>query len=130
TMQDTLFEQLLKNHKGIIYKVSRLYSDDASDQADLMQEIMINIWTAIPRFKGNAKESTWIYRIALNTSINQLKKKKKRKSVITSLAEIPFELPDNTHEPEREEMFKQMYQDIKSLPWIDKSVVLLYLENK
>ncbi len=66
-MED-LFLIDIQNNQNIIYKVCNLYRDSREDQEDLFQEIVYQLWKSYPGFKGESKLSSWIYRIALNTS--------------------------------------------------------------
>ena len=68
----------IKENEGIIYKVTRIYSNNTEDQNDLYQEIVYQLWKSYNSFKGNSKISTWMHRSALNTAISNLKKEKRR----------------------------------------------------
>ena len=72
------FIQDIKENEGIIYKVTRIYSNNTEDQNDSYQEIVHQLWKSYNSFKGNSKISTWMYRSALNTAISNLKKEKRR----------------------------------------------------
>ena len=82
--QQKQFIQDIKTNEGIIYKVARVYSKTPEDLKDLYQEIVYQMWKSYKGFKGNSKISTWMYRIALNTSISHLKKEKKRGNEIST----------------------------------------------
>jgi RNA polymerase sigma-70 factor (ECF subfamily) len=66
--QRQLFDDWLHQHKGILFKIIRAYAVSAYDQDDLFQEISLQLWRSIPDFRGEAKPSTWIYRVALYTA--------------------------------------------------------------
>ena len=68
------FEDLLKQHGGIIRKVAFGYARNESDRNDLMQDILLQLWKAYPRYSPDRPFSTWMYRIALNVSISYLRK--------------------------------------------------------
>jgi RNA polymerase sigma-70 factor (ECF subfamily) len=70
------FLKLIEQHRGILVKICSLYARLPEEREDLFQEIIIQLWKAWPSFKGMSKFSTWRYRIALNTSISGLRKKK------------------------------------------------------
>ncbi|MHA7831747.1 MAG: sigma-70 family RNA polymerase sigma factor [Flagellimonas sp.] len=72
----TKFVRDIRANEGIIYKASRLYANTVKDQKDLFQEIVYQLWKSYGSFKENAKVSTWMYHVALNTAINSLKKEK------------------------------------------------------
>lgn len=71
------FLTAINKHKGILYKVSRMYFDNLEDQEDLFQEIILQLWKSLHTFKGNCAFSSWMYRVALNTAIVFFKKKEK-----------------------------------------------------
>jgi RNA polymerase sigma factor (sigma-70 family) len=119
------FIQLLNKHQNIIHKVCSIYMDTPADKEDLFQEVTLQAWKAYPSFRGDAKFSTWLYRVALNTAITFFRKEKKQ--VPTFSTEI---FPDTTdyHNP-IEEQVKAMYKAIGELSKIDKALVMLYLED-
>lgn len=124
---DKTFIQLLNQHQKIIHKVCNLYLNWQEDKEDLFQEITLQAWKAYGQFRGDAKFSTWLYRVALNTAITYFRKDKK-KDFIDSVAE----LPDHFHSAEKdsiEEKTQAMYKAIGTLSKIDKAIVMLYLED-
>src|SRR5690349_21286350 len=68
------FEGLLEQHGGIIRKVAFVYARNESDRNDLMQDILLQLWKAYPRYSPDRPFSTWMYRIALNVPISYLRK--------------------------------------------------------
>src|SRR4030095_6033576 len=72
------FIRVIKENEGIIFKIAILYAADRDDQKDLYQEIVYQLWRSFDSFRSESKISTWIYRIALNTSITHLRKEKRR----------------------------------------------------
>ncbi|PTM06303.1 MAG: hypothetical protein DA405_00520 [Bacteroidetes bacterium] len=75
------FVALLEENAGIIYKVTRIYARNSDDAEDLRQEVIYQAWRSYPRFKGESKFSTWLYKIALNTALTHKAKEEKRKSI-------------------------------------------------
>lgn len=71
------FISLLEAHSGIIYKVTRIYAKNATDEQDLRQEVVYQAWRSYANFKGASKFSTWLYRVALNTALTHVKKDNK-----------------------------------------------------
>lgn len=69
------FINLLTLHKALIYKVCFMYTSNQEDLNDLYQEVVVNLWCSYPGFRNESKLSTWIYRVALNTCISDLRKK-------------------------------------------------------
>ena len=114
---------LVTHHQALIYKVCHLYADSADDVEDLFQEIVVNLWQAYPRFDGRAKVTTWMYRVALNTAISQLRRHKKRPNLQTldHNVTLPVQLQD--------EQSRQLYVAIKQLNRIEKAIITLYLDG-
>ena len=72
--KESEFVSLLEEHSGIIYKVTRIYAKNATDEQDLRQEVIYQAWHSYGNFKGASKFSTWLYRVALNTALTHAKK--------------------------------------------------------
>lgn len=125
--QEKEFVALIQNNEGILYKMTRLYANNTEDQKDLYQEIVYQLWKGFNTFRGDAKLSTWIYRIALNTALLYLKNKKK-KGYNTSLDRIV--LVNENYDPVLEERLKILYANIGELGEVDKGIVFLFLEGK
>lgn len=128
-MQDkTAFVAIIKENEGILYKITRVYTDTTEDQKDLYQEIVYQLWKSFDSFKGNSKISTWMYRIALNTSIASLNKRKKKVQQVN----LDFELLHVIEEKDTiiEEQLNLLYKTIKQLNVIEKGLILLFLEGK
>jgi RNA polymerase sigma factor (sigma-70 family) len=121
------FIALLNEHQRIIHKVCNLYMDAHADREDLFQEITLQAWKAYAGFRGDAKFSTWLYRVALNTAITFFRKEK-RKPDIYSTESVPDMSGNETYDP-IEEQVKAMYTAIGDLSKIDKAIVMLYLDD-
>ena len=105
-----------------------MYAYNQSNREDLFQDIVMQLWKSFPSFRGASKISTWLYRVAINTSISVLRKKK---DFIHSYE--PGALPANiadTGESETEEQLKELYSAINLLNEIEKAIVMLYLEDR
>jgi len=124
-MDETQFLALIKEHQRIIHKICYLYRDSREDREDLFQEITFQLWKAWPAFKGDAKISTWIYRIALNTAIAVFRKNK------PDIEYAPV-LPDIPEEQQNEELAlrqEQLFAALKLLNDNEKAIITLYLED-
>ena len=113
----------------MLYKVCRVYCFTEEDRQDLFQEIVIQLWRSWPRFRGESKFSTWLYRIALNTAISDLRKQRRRPSPV-DIAGIPIPLQELPHSGEEAEQLQQLYAAIDKLSEIEKALVMLYLEDR
>ena len=122
------FTKIIKENESLIFKVARLYTNSTEDRDDLFQEIVIQIWKAFGTFKNDSKASTWMYRIALNTAISGLRKKKKQISW-SSLDKTALNYSEAQSDGQNDKL-EFLYQCIKELNEFDKGIILLYLENK
>lgn len=113
----------------MLYKICNLYAFTVHDRQDLFQEMIIQLWKSFPSFRNEAKFSTWLYRIALNTALAGLRKKK---NVVSNVepADLPFALQDIQYNNEIEERIKQLHDAIKLLSEVEKAIVMLYLEDR
>ena len=129
TDQQEAFIRLVDQHRGILHKVCRLYCFTDTDRQDLFQEIVIQLWRSYPRFRGDAKFSTWLYRIALNTAISDLRKQRPP-TTPTSPDQLPTELQDIQYSGEKEQQLQLLYTAIDRLTEVEKALTMLYLEDK
>jgi len=113
----------------MLYKVCRLYCFTEPDRQDLFQEIVIQLWRSYASFRGEAKFSTWLYRIALNTAISGLRKQQRLISP-TDPGQLPTELQDIQYPAEKEEQLQLLYAAIEQLSEVEKALTMLYLEDK
>ena len=131
TEVNTLIEQeflkVVREYERVIYKVCYLYTNPNAPLNDLYQDVILNLWKAFPKFRKECKISTWIYRIALNTCISFFRKEKNVPEIVRLTREIDWTIEE--HDPINE-MLKQMYGMINQLGQLDKSIILLYLEDK
>ncbi len=124
-MDETQFLVLIKEHQGIIHKICRLYRDIREDREDLFQEITFQLWKSRQTFKNDAKISTWIYRIALNTAIATYRKRKEAIEYGPVLPDVVEEQPDEALALRQERLFNAL----KQLDDGDKAIITLYLED-
>ena len=121
------FVRQVQTNQGIIQKICRLYGQTQPDREDPFQEIVVQLWKAVPKFRGESKFSTWMYRVALNTAISDFRKRKRSLPVSeTEGLDIKSELNDGNNE----EKLNSLYAAISRLPEIDKAIVMLYLEDR
>lgn len=122
------FLEILSNYQGILHKVNLIYFRNATEREDNFQEIIYQLWKSYPDLRNKDSVGSWIYAVSINTSISRLKKKER--------IEYREELPESmdTYDIEeattRENDFRLLLQAISNLNKIDKSIMLLYLEEK
>jgi RNA polymerase sigma-70 factor (ECF subfamily) len=130
SQQDQLFERWMRDHRGLIYRVVMLYASEAAAQEDLYQEIALALWRSIPRFEGRSLESTWIYRVALNTALSS-RRAADRRPWTTTFEEVGAagSAGEPRIAPEPDGQVAWLYDRIRTLSPIDRSLVLLYLDG-
>lgn len=121
------FIQSLAQHQNIVHKVCNLYMNDVQDRKDLFQEIVLGAWKGFANFRGDAKFSTWLYRVALNIAITFYRKEKKQLAVSAYSDQYNDAFHDS--EPAEDEQLAAMHRAIGDLSAIDKGLVMLYLED-
>lgn len=122
------FLEILSNYQGILHKVSFVYFKNKHDREDNLQEIIFQLWKSYPNLKNHNSIGSWIYAVSINTSISRVKKV----SRIEYRETIP-ELPDKSNvidEISMSESLKLLLNAIYNLDELDKSIMLLYLEEK
>lgn len=124
-MDEQPFLVLIQEHQGIIHKICRLYRDSKEDREDLFQEITYQLWKSFPSFKGEAKVSTWMYRIALNTAIASFRKKRLDVEYHQVLPDLPDEEVDEEYAIRQESLFATL----KQLNESERAIVALYLDD-
>lgn len=123
------FEEQIREHEPLLHKVCRMYATATVDRQDLFQDIIVQLWQAYPKFKGEAKFSTWLYRVAINTAISG---RRKKKDFVTSYepANLPAHLgeEDGNHN-EDEQRLQQLHNAVNRLNEVEKAIVMLYMED-
>lgn len=124
-MTETEFLEEVKSNQGIIYKLVGLYANDTEEKKDLYQEILLNAWKSIKNFRGEAKFSTWLYRVSLNTIITH-----KRKRTVVDYKESTEELaPAVQHSSLQNERAAALQKAIRQLAETDRALVSLHLDG-
>src|SRR5450432_433138 len=124
---EKIFTDSIKQNQKIIFKVCSLYMDNEQDKKDLFQEILLAAWKGFRNFRGDAKFSTWLYRVALNTAITFYRKEKRQIETAVyqeHYAGIISDIPRG-----EDEQLTAMHKAIADLSKIDKGFVMLYLED-
>ncbi|UUC44141.1 RNA polymerase sigma factor [Flavobacterium cerinum] len=124
---ETHFIDLIEKHKGILCRIVQLYAYNREDREDLQQDIIIQLWKSYPSFRGESKFSTWMYRVAVNTSITYIKQEK-RKPKANYTENFP-EIRDTPYNDEKDIQSKAFFEALQTLKPIEKALMFLYLEN-
>ena len=122
---EKVFVKQIQKHQGILHKICFVYSNNTADKEDLYQEIVLQLWKSYSSFRKEAKFSTWMYRVALNTAITLNKKASKFKTKVLISDDYTVEQVDDYSED-----IKILYRAISKLSKIEKAIILLWLEEK
>ena len=119
------FTRMVNEHKRTIYTVCYMFSKDVDEVNDLFQEVLIRLWNGFDTFRGESDVKTWIWRVSLNTCINQEKKKSRLGQRVDLSVDInPYE--DDGRDAQQ---IRQLYNRINRLGLVDRSIILLWLEG-
>ena len=120
------FLELIQRHQSIIHKICFVYCNRSHDREDLQQEIILQLWKSFPSFQEKAAFSTWMYRVALNTAINQTR----RPGLFIDTSSSLEHSYDPSESYQLSEEIQILYQAISRLRKIEKAIILLWLEEK
>lgn len=121
------FTQMVLDNRQIIFKVCYIYTSDEYTIEELSQECMLNLWRAYPRFRGDSKTSTWIYRVAMNTCISYMRRSSSRPQTIA----LPFDLQSElSTDGDRGYYLRELYTMINQLGKLERALILLWLEDR
>ena len=126
---ETKFLSDFEQNQNIAHKICRIYTTNQSAHNDLFQEITIQVWKNYSKFRGDAKFSTWMYRVALNTAIS-LYRKSTRRVKTQDITDIAYKIKSTDYDDTEEVHLKALYKAIQNLNDIDKALIFLYLEDK
>jgi len=117
--------ELIGQHRGIILKLTGLYATDAEDLADMYQDILMQAWKAFPSYRGEAKFSTWLYRVCLNTLLSARRKKQLPVTGLDHHSEsLSASAPAN-----RSEEIQRLHTAIRTLSPTDRAIISLHLDG-
>jgi RNA polymerase sigma factor (sigma-70 family) len=121
------FLKAIELHKGILYKVSRMYFDKPEDQQDLVQEIILQLWKSLNSFEGKSEFSSWMYRVALNTAIVFFKKEKRKQDNFTIIKNEPID--NEVYDSEKDQQLVHFYKAVNQLTKIEKAIIILLIDG-
>ena len=124
--KEAAFLEVLEENKARVLRICSLYAGLQEEQQDLFQEVILNLWKSFSSFRGEARYSTWVYRVCLNTCLKKLYKKKKEEEHTVHFEQLQWidALPEKA-----DDRLAYLRQCIKSLPEADKMMVSLFLEG-
>jgi len=126
------FKQIVADNKARITRISRYYAPSAEDWQDIFQEILINIWKSLESFRGESSVDTWVYRIAVNTSLSFAGQHYRRMKLNVDIndPDIVSRLVDDSDEDiSREKVSQDLQIQLNQLGVIDKAIMGLVLDD-
>ena len=127
---DERFLKLVADNRLKLLKICSVYAWGRADQEDLYQEILFQIWRALPKLREAAHADTWLYRIALNTAISFVRKDKAQRSRMAPGGEAAvLEMAEGAGRDSEEERFSELARAIAQLNETEKAVITLFLED-
>ena len=131
--KETKFQKIITDYQDMIYRLCRSYVADKDMRKDLYQNIIIRLWKGMDSFDKRSAIGTWIYRIAVNTSLDFLRKEIKNRSRSKSIGLDDVPDTDKSMNQEEELIISEntqlMYTCINNFSFIDKTIISLYLED-
>ncbi len=115
-----------RQYGTLIDRICFGYSRTKADFDDLKQDVLMNLWESMPRFKGDCSMKTWVYRLTLNVCVSSLRKSYMRVTAV-QLTEL-YDIVDN--DPDRKETLAELHEAIGSLNPLDKAIMILWLEEE
>ena len=126
--RDRIFNEWMPGHKGILFKVVHANAVTYADREDLFQEVAVQVWRSIDRFRGESSVATWIYRVALNTAIawNRRERRHHRgKQPLEAAAGVLSPASADCRDPRLDWLYRQ----VAALNEVDRSLALLMLDG-
>lgn len=123
--QQQRFEQWTTEHSAILHHVVNAFAE-IGDRADLMQDVLLAVWKAIPAFRGGAQPTTFLYRVSHNTAMTWRRKRGNYQRLVNQAA---LEPQTSAGDRTREQQLEQLYARIRQFPPLDRSLLLLSLDE-
>jgi RNA polymerase sigma-70 factor (ECF subfamily) len=130
--QEAIFRRWLDAHLGLMLKVVRGCAAAPQDQDDLFQDVLLQVWSSIPAFRGEARETTWIYRVAFNTALAWRRGERRRREGHETFLKFdvsPQAQPSHVDALAEQEIVARLYDAIRQLPKVDASLALMHLDG-
>lgn len=121
-------DKIIQEYGAIFHKICGIYTSTKDDYEDLFQEILYQVWRSLKSFRGDSKLSSWLYRIALNTAIGQIRTRKKWTHE-QPIEESQYNFAE-TDDGAKQERIQSLYRSIRRLPEADRALIMLFLDEK
>ena len=123
-------EQLLQAHRSVLARMAATFEADRDEREDLIQDIALAVWRALPTFRGECSERTFLLRIAYNRGLtHRWRRGRRRHAALTEADAVPDPAPDAAINLEQRHQYEALLAAIRSLPESLRGVALLRLED-
>jgi RNA polymerase sigma factor (sigma-70 family) len=123
------FDRLLEQNGGALSRLAASYTNSGADRDDLVQEMALAIWRALPHFRGECSERTFLFRIAHNRAVTYLTRRLAQKAEAVAPMDVADATPNAEAGLAREQQGAQLRRAVRSLPLLYRQVVTLMLEG-
>ncbi|WP_412069620.1 RNA polymerase sigma factor [Rubrivirga sp. IMCC43871] len=129
---DDRFQRLLSAHGPTLWRIAGAYARTLPDREDLYQEMLLQVWRALPSFRGEASERTWLTRIAFNVALGAVRSRERRATVDapTAVDALADGGPDPLATADRSDALARLFAAVRQLPEADRALVVLSLEER
>jgi RNA polymerase sigma factor (sigma-70 family) len=127
---ENIFLNAFETNKNRIFRICTSYSTDNEDAKDLFQEVLLHLWKSLPSFKNESNIDTWVYRITINVCLRAKQFSDKKQKHFIKIDGLKLEnIGETTNSNEKEKQFLKLSECVKKLEGVEKSIILLYLED-
>jgi RNA polymerase sigma factor (sigma-70 family) len=126
--QQTRFDEWLRDHAAILHHVVNGFAE-GDDRNDLMQELLLAVWKALPAFRSDSKPSTFLYRVAHNTALTWQRTRRNYRRKVEQFEAFPQEDAGSRAALAETELLDRVYVEIRRLPAVDRSLILMSLDG-
>ena len=125
------FKRIIEENSGRLQSICRYYAPTPADQKDMYQEMLVNVWKSLDSFRGDSEIGTWVYRVAINTSLNYAGKsyKQMRLNVDINSKSVQNNLIDESTDSLHDEHLNLLQTELNQLSVIDKALMGLVLQD-
>lgn len=129
--QEATFQRWLQDHSGLVWKVVRGFAVLPHDQEDFFQDVLAKLWSTLQNFRGEAKETTWIYRVSINTAIIWQRSERRRQKKHEMFQQQCCNATGSSHNDGSSinERIERLYDAIRKLSKVDMSLALMHLDG-
>lgn len=127
--RDSLFKQAVEEHMGIFLKTAHGFAPDAADRDDLVQEMLLAAWQAMPGYNAQCKLSTYLYRVAHNRALNWKRSRSRYHQKLQHFSNHPHIELESADDDARQRQLDWLYAVIRRLPPTDRTLIMLQLDQ-